>query len=96
MSPNVNRVSHAGDYRLELSFDDGLRTTVDFEQRVLSRNGIWQPLHDVDYFKQARVDPDLQTIVWPNGADICPDVLYGLASGHALPDAREHDPSAAI
>lgn len=88
MTPKITQVTHAGDYRLELVFDDGLKSTVDFRQRVLTRGGIWSPLHNIAYFKQARIDPNLQTIIWPNGVDICPDVLYGLASGHPLPDAR--------
>jgi Protein of unknown function (DUF2442) len=96
MSPKIIQVRHAGDYRLEVSFDDGLRATVDFKPRVLGRQGIWLALHDVDYFKQARIDGDLQTVVWPNGADICPDVLYGLASGKPLPEARPHGAAAAV
>jgi hypothetical protein len=96
MSPKAIQVSHAGDYRLDLTFEDGLRATVDFKQRVLSRRGVWLPLHEVDYFKQARINADLQTIAWPNGADICPDVLYGLASGKVLPDARTQDSAATV
>lgn len=92
MSSKVIGVVHAGEYRLELTFEDGLKSTVDFKQRLADRGGIWSPLHDIEYFKQARIDPDLQTVVWPNGVDICPDVLYGLASGHPLPEARAGDP----
>jgi hypothetical protein len=32
---------------------------------------------DPGYFNQVKVDDELGTIVWPNGADIDPDVLYG-------------------
>ena len=32
------------------------------------------PLKDVDYFKSVKADGT--TIVWPNGLDLCPDVLY--------------------
>jgi hypothetical protein len=38
-------------------------------------------LKDSSYFAQVRVDPELGTIVWSNGADIDPDVLYGLLTG---------------
>jgi Protein of unknown function (DUF2442) len=91
MAAKLIRVVPAGEYRLELTFDDGLRSMVDFKNRVLSHGGVWSPLHDVAFFKQARLDPDLQTVVWPNGVDICPDVLYGLASGRPLPEAWATD-----
>jgi hypothetical protein len=35
------------------------------------------PLKDPAYFSQVKVDPELGTVSWPNGADLDPDVLYG-------------------
>jgi hypothetical protein len=32
-----------------------------------------------------KVDPEAGTIVWPNGVDLCPDVLYSEATGTPLP-----------
>ena len=87
MSPRVNHVRHVGDYRLELGFEDGLVSTVDFKDRVIARGGVWKPLHDVAYFAQVMINRDLETIVWPNGVDVCPDVLYALAAGKPLPEA---------
>lgn len=38
---------------------------------------IFEPLIADPYkFAEVRVDSELGTIVWPNGADVCPDVLY--------------------
>ena len=37
---------------------------------------VFEPLHVPAQFAEVTVDPELGTIVWPNGADICPDVLY--------------------
>jgi hypothetical protein len=31
---------------------------------------------DPAMFRAVRVDASLGTIVWPTGADLCPDVLY--------------------
>jgi hypothetical protein len=39
-------------------------------------DGVFEPLADAGYFQQVRVEPDIGTIVWPNGADLCPDLLY--------------------
>ena len=92
MAPKLIGVRHLGDYRLEVRFENGLTATIDLKQRVLSHNGIWLPLRDVEYFKKARVDSDLATVVWPNGVDICPDVLYGLATGKPLPETETGQP----
>ena len=37
---------------------------------------IFQPLKDVAFFRTVRVDPDLDTIFWDNGADMSPEFLY--------------------
>jgi len=35
-----------------------------------------EPLKDIAYFKSFRVNEDLDTVVWENGADFSPDFLY--------------------
>ena len=35
-------------------------------------------LQDPGYFAQVGVDPELGTVVWPNGFDLDPDVLHGI------------------
>jgi len=42
---------------------------------------VFEPLRDPAYFAKLRVDPELGTVVWPNGADLDPDVLYGHVTG---------------
>ena len=84
MGPRVNHVRHMGDYRLELGFTDGLRKEVDFSERIVGRGGVFLPLGDVEFFGQVQLDPEAGTIVWPNGVDFCPDVLYSLATGRPI------------
>jgi hypothetical protein len=80
----VNHVRHVSGYRLELGFTDGLRKEIDLTDRVLGRGGVFRPLADAEFFKQVRLDPEAGTIVWPNGIDFCPDMLYSLATGRPI------------
>ena len=72
------------DYRLELSFTDGATRELDFRERIVGRGGAFRELEDVGFFKQVHVDTEAGTIVWPNGVDFCPDVLYSLATGKPI------------
>ena len=71
---DVVAVRHVRDYVVWLRFEDGTEGEVDL--RTSLRGPVFEPLQDVEYFKQVRVDPELGTIVWPNGADIAPETLY--------------------
>lgn len=61
--------------RLLLTFEGGEARIVDIAQLVPFTD-IFEPLSDDMFFRQVAVAPDLGTIVWPNGADVCPEVLY--------------------
>lgn len=71
---DVRSVKVLDGYQVRLRFRDGLEKTVDLRSRLKGR--LFGPLKDPVRFRQVRVDPDAGTIVWPNGADICPDLLY--------------------
>ena len=71
-------------HQLHLRFNDGTGGIVDIASLV-SFKGVFAPLQAQDYFRQLRVDPDLGTIVWPNGADIDPMVLWSAATGQPIP-----------
>ena len=84
MGPRVNYVQHVGGYRLELGFTNGLRKEIDFKDRIVGRSGVFRPLADIEFFKRVRLEPEAGTIVWPNGIDFCPDMLYSLATGRPI------------
>jgi len=68
-------------YRLRLRFDDGLTGEVDVA-RLVSFDGVFEPLKVPEVFAAVRVDPELGTIVWPNGADLDPVVLHDAVGRH--------------
>jgi hypothetical protein len=63
------------DHRVHVSFEDGLAVEVDLSY-LLEYGGVFEPLRDIDYFRQLRADPEAGTIVWPNQADVAPETLY--------------------
>ena len=89
MFPRVSDVKHTGDYGLDLTFTNGERAELDLRDLVVGRGGVFGPLEDVGYFGRVTVDREAGTIVWPNGVDFCPDVLYSLASGKPIPVPEE-------
>ena len=63
---------------LWLRFSDGATREVDLVDELWGP--MFEPLReDSQLFRQVRVDSELGTIVWPNGADMDPDVLRGRA-----------------
>ena len=70
----VADVTPLGSYVVRLRFDDGTEKELDLGPYL--RGPVFEPLRDPDKFREVYVDKDLGTIVWPNGADMCPDVLY--------------------
>jgi hypothetical protein len=74
--PRVRSVTPLAGFRVRLLFTDGDRRDVDLEP--LLRGPIFEAIRgDPSLFKQVTVDEELGTIIWPNGADIDPDVLHG-------------------
>ncbi|HXM44064.1 MAG TPA: DUF2442 domain-containing protein [Bryobacteraceae bacterium] len=80
MLKDIVAAKAVGDYHLYLRFEDGVEGVVDLAPHLTFR-GVFEPLRDPEYFAQVRVDADLGTVVWPNGADLDPDVLYGCVTG---------------
>ena len=85
MWQDVVSVEARENYCVFLRFEDGAAGIVDVAELV-EFSGVFAPLRDRVYFEQVRIEPDLGTIVWPNGADLDPVVLYARATGQPLPD----------
>ena len=76
MLKDIVSASSLGNHRLHIRFEDGVEGVVDLAS-LISFRGVFAPLQDPAYFAQVRVDPELGSVSWPNGADLDPDVLYG-------------------
>lgn len=73
-----------GSHHLILEFETGEYRVIDI--RPFLEGPVFEPLKAPSFFRQVRVDPDAGTVVWPNGADICPDVPYAKSVPLELPE----------
>jgi hypothetical protein len=80
MLKDVVAVEALEPYRLRLVFEDGVAGEVDVA-RLVRFEGVFAPLSDPAGFRAVRVEPEAGTVVWPNGADLDPDVLYAEVTG---------------
>ncbi len=61
-------------YTLRVRFDDGTAQIINF--RPVLAGELYGPLAELALFNQVRLDPEVQTLVWPNGADFDPAILH--------------------
>ena len=73
----VRSVEIVAPYVLRVQFDDGIDQTIDL--RPVLAGELYGPLRDLSLFNQVRIDPEVHTLVWPNGADMAPEYLHDQA-----------------
>lgn len=93
VAPDVLRVEPLAGRRLRLTFADGLTGIVDLDRLVGDYDGVFGPLKNEAFFRRVSVDRDLGTIVWPNSADLAPDLLHAAALESAVGSRPEHPAS---
>ena len=77
MNHAIHRVTSfeiVGPHTLAVTFADGLTRTIDF--LPVLRGELYGPLREADFFKRVTLDPEVHTLVWPNGADFDPATLH--------------------
>ena len=75
-SIEVVKARYLKDYEVVLTFNTGEIKIVDLKNQLYGE--VFEPLKDLSLFMQFKVDKELGTISWPNGADIAPYSLYDL------------------
>jgi hypothetical protein len=78
---HIEKCEYLEDYKLRLTFNNHAVRGVDLTQELYGE--IFEPLRARDYFKQVFLNPETNTIEWPNGADFAPELLYSL--GQSVP-----------
>ena len=70
----VTQFTTVGPYTLLIRFDDQSKQTINF--RPVLAGELYSPLIDPDVFNQVKLDQEVHTLVWPNGADFDPATLH--------------------
>lgn len=71
---HVVEARYIEDYKVDVLFNDGKRGVADLSEAL--RGSVFKPLKETSVFAQLRVDDELETIVWPNGADLAAEYIY--------------------
>ena len=78
MTPRIESAEYLESYKIRLIFSDGKTRIIDLEDELWGE--MFGPLKNLETFQQFKVNPELRTIVWPNGADLAPEFLYETAA----------------
>jgi len=71
---HVVEANYVRDFSVEVTFNDGRKGIADLSDALTGP--IFEPLRDPSMFSKFWVDEELETIVWPNGADLAPEFIY--------------------
>lgn len=86
MVPRLMAAEYRGGYRVRIEFLDGTNGEIDLERELWGE--VFTPLRDPALFQRFRLDKELNTLVWPNGADFAPEFLHACVTGKAWQGTR--------
>jgi len=81
MTPKIIKTEYQSDYIIFFRFADGAEGEIDFSDELDGE--IFIPLKDVKYFRSFKLNRELNTITWQNGADFAPEFLYDKVKHHS-------------
>jgi len=70
----IEEAKYLNDYKVKLKFTNNKIGIADLKDELYGT--VFEPLKDKKLFATVKVDKDLDTIVWDNGADFAPEFLY--------------------
>jgi hypothetical protein len=75
---HVTKVEYLREFLIRLTFSDGLVKEVDLHDELHGK--VFEPLKDLELFRQVRLNEAKTTIEWPNGADFAPEYLHEIGT----------------
>jgi len=74
MVPRLEMAEYVAEHVIRIRFTDGTAGTIDLTDELWGE--VFEPLKDIALFRRFRLDAELNTLVWPTGADLAPEFLY--------------------
>ncbi len=71
---HVTNAKYLEDYKVEVSFNNGRKGVADLIDAL--EGPVFGLLKNKSEFSRFIVDKELETIVWPNGADLAPEYIF--------------------
>ena len=95
MIHDVVSASYKGEYKIQVTFDDGKGGVVDFS-KYLTKGGVFSRFKDINFFKKFSINRELGVLTWKDEIDVAPETLYAEATGTSLPNwtEKKRNPSA--
>ena len=95
MIHDVVSASYKGEYKIQVTFDDGKKGIVDFS-KYLNKGGIFSRFKDINFFKDFSINRELGVLTWRDEIDVAPETLYAEATGTLLSNwmEKKRNPSA--
>lgn len=76
----IKEIIQVEPFTVTVRYNTGEVLSIPFKQRLQEwatvADSPFSQLLEEDYFNQVKLDPEAETLVWPNGLDFCPDTLY--------------------
>lgn len=85
MLHDVVKATYIGDYKIDVTFDDGQCGIVDFSS-YLTKGGVFERFKDIEFFRKFSINTELGVLTWQNEIDIAPEILYTEATNAAHPN----------
>lgn len=71
---HITEARHLHDYVVEVTFNNGRKGLADLSEALKGK--VFEPLKEITQFSRLKVDEELETITWENGADLAPEYIY--------------------
>jgi hypothetical protein len=85
MLRDVISAKYKGEYKIEVTFEDGASGIVDFSKYLLE-GGVFEKFKDMEYFINFKINEELGVLTWGDEIDIAPETLYSEATNSPLPE----------